>query len=221
MIRVLTENFGWKLLSLVIAVLLWLAVVGGPDLASSISAPVVFRNLPKDMEISSDLIDRVRLEIRGPSGRLSTSALSNTAAVVDLAGVTRPGERTFTITQENVNLPSDVVLERAVPAQIRLQLERRVWREAPVRVRLAAPPPRGYRVARQEVRPQRLMLVGPESRVNRIDHVETDPVDLSSAVGEAAFQVHTYVSDPYVRFDSQTVVAVRMTLERIPDEGQR
>lgn len=213
--RLLLENLGWKLLSLVLAVLLWFAIVGEPELAASVSAPVEYRNLPRELEISSDVLDRIHLEVRGPSGKLLPSRLADTTVVLDLSSISHPGERTFTISQRNLNLPAGVSLSRAVPAQVRLRLERRISRAIPVQVRYAGPPPAGYRVLRQDVEPASVRVIGPESRVNQVEAAQTDPIDLSSVVGESSFQVQTFVGDPQVRLESSPTVSVKVALEKI------
>ena len=212
----LTRNLGWKFLSLALAILLWYAIVGEPELATSVSAPIEYKNLPPDLEMSSDVLERVHLEVRGPAGKLHTSDLGNMSVVLDLESVHRPGERTFTIQQWNVNLPSGVVLSRAVPAQVRVRFENRVSREVAVRVRYSAQPPAGYRIASQQVEPSTVRVIGPESRVNRIEAVQTDPIDLSNVVGKSMFEVHTYVADSQVRLASSPEVRVNVILEKIP-----
>src|ERR1039458_7142140 len=65
-----TLNFGWKLLSLGIAVVLWALVASEPELSTFAVVGVEYKNLPEDLEISSDLVSSLRLELRGPSGAL-------------------------------------------------------------------------------------------------------------------------------------------------------
>ncbi len=210
----LTRNLGWKFLSLLIAVLLWYAVVGEPEVATSVSARIEYKNIPADLEMSTDVLDRVHLEVRGPSGKLESADLGNVAVVLDLASVRRPGERTFTIQQWNVNLPSGVILSRAVPAQVRVRFEHRVSREVPVRLRYAAPPPPGFHIAHQKVEPATMRVVGPASRVSQIESVQTDPIDLANVARESTFEVHTYVGDSQVRFASSPTVRVTVAVER-------
>ncbi len=223
MIRLVTHNLIWKVLSLLVAVLLWLALVGDPELTTTVSVPLEFRNLPKDLEISSEVPERLRLEVRGPAGKLGEAMIASTAAIIDLKPVDQAGERTFSIQPANVSLPTGVTLYRAIPSQVRLTLERRLTRPVPVHVRYSSEPPKGYAIERQEVRPDHLAVIGPDSRVLRIDSVETDPIDLASITLEGSFRVHTYVSDPQVRFDTSNVVAVKVYLkrERVPARPAR
>ena len=51
MIQLFTRNLGWKLLSLLIAIALWIAVAREPEVATSLSVPVEFRNMRDDLDI--------------------------------------------------------------------------------------------------------------------------------------------------------------------------
>jgi hypothetical protein len=219
MIRALLDNIGWKLLALAIAIALWVGFVGSPELLTSVSAPVEYKNTPSELEMSSDAPERIYLEVQGPSARLRSYDASRTAVLIDLSGVHRPGEYTFTLDSNNIDLPAGLKLVRAVPGQVRLRFERRVSAEVPVRVRFSAPPPEGYRIARETVLPKRLQIIGPESRVRQIGYVETDPIDLSHVIGEAQFRVHTFIPDPQVRFVSTPEVDVQINLEKTAQGG--
>lgn len=212
--KFLAGNLGWKLTSLALALMLWIAVSGNPVLVTTIAVPVQYRNQPRDLEISSEVVDRVQLEIRGPSNRLNSSSLADAAVLLDLSPIGRPGDHTFPIEQINAILPAEVVLVRSVPAQIRLTFEAKISREVPVHVRISSPPPEGYEVESQEVKPRTMRIVGPESRVRDIHAVETDPIDLTTVVGRAEYQVYSYIPDPQVRYEDNRRITVVITVRK-------
>jgi YbbR domain-containing protein len=214
LLSLLKRNWRWKLLSLILSILLWAALVREPELATSVDAPVHFRGMPRDLEINSELPGRVQLEIRGASAQLTPEVLAETAVVLDLGNVHGPGDRTYTITDQHVTLPSGVAFTRAVPSQVRLHFERRIKREVPVKVRYSNPPPAGYQIASQEVVPDKLRLIGPEASVRDVAFVDTDSIDLSTVVAAAEFQVNTFIPNPSVRFDSKPIVKVRVRVEK-------
>lgn len=211
----LLENLGLKLLSLGVAMLLWMATVGDPNMTALIGVPVQYQNIPPKLEISSELIHSAQVELRGSRRQLSAENLANVAVMVDLAGVAGPGERTVSILAENVSLPAGVRFLRAIPAQIRLRLEEGLVREVPVLVRYAEPAPEGFRFLRQQVKPSTVRIVGPASRVAAIDHVQTDPVALVALEGESLYQVHAYAGDPHVRPEQPGLtIEVKVWLEK-------
>lgn len=216
MIGLFTRNWGWKLLSLGLAMLLWLVIVRDPDLATVKQIPVLYRGMPENLEINSELVETVQVEVRGPSGQLTPSSLSNAMVILDLGNVDRPMDRTYQLTASNVSLPRGVNFSRAVPSQIRIRFENRVTREVPVLVRFSTAPPEGYTISAQAVTPSKLRVVGPESNVGRLEFVVTDSIALDNVVGSAEFQVHPYISDPQVRFESRSpLVSVRVSVQKV------
>jgi YbbR domain-containing protein len=209
----LLQKIAWPVFALVAALALWITFVGSPELLSSISAPLAYRNMPADLEIASELPERVHLEIRGPSARLRSVAGASMTVVVDLADVKHPGEYTFTIERREVDLPAGIELARAIPAQLHMRFERRLQAQVPVKPRFLGPP-NGYRAAQVEVHPAALVVTGAESRVRHIALVETDAIELGRAAGKSQFRVRAYLEDPRLRFVSPPEVQVSVTLEK-------
>ena len=208
------HNFGWKLLALAIAVVLWAVVASEPELSEYATVRLEYRNLPDDLEIGSDPVSQVSLELRGPSGELrGVGDGIQPAVVLDMSDV-QPGERTFTIGASNVKLARGVRLVRSIPSEVRFLFERRMVRFVPVVVRITGQGQNGYTVAHQSVTPDRLEIAGPGSRVASIKAAVTDPVDLSSVVGTSKFRVNAFVDDSFVRFQTSPQVVVTVTMKK-------
>jgi YbbR domain-containing protein len=122
--RPLTDNIGWKLLSVVLAVLLWIAVEGEAELVTVQTVPVFFRNVEPTLALVSSPPATVRLELRGPSDVLGRDNLSSVALLVDLTGVTEPGEKLFPVSRANVTLPAGVSFVRSDPPELKLHLDK-------------------------------------------------------------------------------------------------
>ncbi len=212
MIRVITHNFGLKLFSVAAAFALWLAYSGARELTMSISVPVQYRNIPKDIEISSGIVEQVHLILRGPAPQLSRLTAAHIPVVLDLAGLRSSGQTTFTLDRRNVSLPAGIVLERANPGQIQVRSEMRITRQLPVVVRFSDLPA-GMHVASCQILPPALTLAGPRSRVNALERVETDPVDLSSLQPGAEIRTTAVSGDPQVYFTTAPSITLRITLE--------
>ena len=213
MIELLTRNAGWKLFSLLVSLLLWFAFARDPEMGAFVAVPVEYRGMPDDLEISSDLVESVSVDLRGPSEKIANFSAAKSAVVLDFAGIHKPGERTFQIDEQNISVPSGMRLERAIPAQIRLQFEQRTQLAVPVQVRFSGAAPKGYQLDHYNVAPEQLTVVGPESRVKQIEYAVTDPVDLSSVVSESEFHVNAFVGDPHVRFAKPVKISVKVYME--------
>ena len=209
-----THNFGWKLLAIALAVVLWATVSNEPELEAFAAVPLEYKNLPGDLEISSNLIESVYLELGGPSGEMrGLGDARRPSVVLDMTGI-HPGERTLSIDEGNVRLPRGVHLVRSIPSQVHLEIERRAYRSVPVHVRFNSARQAGYDVDHYQVSPAQLGLVGPESHVARINYVATDAIDLSGVVGRSQFRVNAFVEDSYVRFQAPPTVAVAVVMKK-------
>ncbi len=226
-LRWITDHFGWKVLALAIAVVIWVLVASEPELSTFVNIRLEYKNLPEDLVISSEPVTAISLELRGPSGELRGVSFGpaieggvRPAVILDMSGV-QPGERTFAIGDGNVRLPRGVHLVRAVPSEVRLDFERRAVREVRVSPRFTGEGLNGYVVADYSVEPPQLEIGGPASRVDRISTVVTDPVDVSGVVGTSQFRVNAYVGDPFVRFRDSTAVTVSVVMKKKQASGRQ
>ena len=212
----ITENIGWKALALAIAFATWWMVASEPELSVFVTVPLTYRNLPDDLEISAEPVNSISLELRGPSGELRTIGETGglrPAVVIDMSGV-RSGVRTFPIGNTNVRLARGVRMVRAIPSEARFEFERSGRGTVKVVPRFAGEGANGYVVASYTVEPAELPVIGPASRVERIESVTTDPVNVGSVVGASQFRVNAFVEDPYVRFAESPQVTVAVAMKK-------
>ena len=213
-VRLVTRNFWWKLLSLAVAVGLWVAIVGAPEVVTMETVPVLYDNLPRSLMLLSDAASGVQLELRGPSRQLTRDRLEGAAVRLDLSGVTAPGEQTFTISRTELTLPEGVDFLRAIPSQLRLRFDRGMTKDVPVEIHISGTPPNGFRVTGTAASPSQLRVSGPETRVDPIHRAQTDAVDVSGLTAPTEVRINTSLDDPRVQFESTSVVTVRVNVER-------
>jgi len=213
--NLLFKNIGWKLLSLALATLLWVAVASEPELSTFLTVRVEYKNLSPDLEINSDIVETVQLEVRGPSGELRgmPDARQRYAVVLDMTGI-EPGRHTFTINHADVRLPRGIELVRAIPGQIRLVFENSAARHVPVELRFAEGLPPDLEVIQASADPSSLAIAGPASEVLRVPSARIDPIELKPEVGTKSYHVDAYIMDPRVRFQDSPSVTVKVTLGR-------
>jgi hypothetical protein len=214
LLRLVFENFAWKALSIVIAFAIWALVASEPELSTFAIARLEYKNLPDDLEIASEPVAEISLELRGPSGELRGIGDGvKPVVILDMSGISA-GERTFAVEDGNLRLNRHVRLVRAIPSEVRFDFERRMVRSIPVQVRVTGEGRNGYEVALRHSNPGDLTVVGPASHVARLVAAVTDPVDVSTVVGTKEFRVNAFVEDPYVRFRTTPQVAVTVTMKK-------
>jgi YbbR domain-containing protein len=212
--HVVFRNIGWRILSLALATLVWIAIHREPTILAVLPAPVQFKNSPADLEISSEIVEAVDLETRGPAELLRNLSEKRVAVVLDFSTVRDPGERTFTIERKNTNLPRGVDLVRIIPSQIRFNFERRIVRKVPVEPQVSGTLPRGLRLVSTLANPPELAITGPESKVRGVATLRTDPVNLNGISEDKSMRVTAYLPNSQLRFKDPPEVTVKVSVEK-------
>jgi hypothetical protein len=215
LVRLITHNWTWKLLSLLIAVVVWILVASEPELSTFATARIEFKNLPDNLELASTPDTTILLELRGPSGELGGlgDGSRHPAVILDMRGVT-PGEHTFAIGPRNVNVPRGVRIIHATPSQVRFDFDHPAIRAVRITPRFSNEGRNGYQLVSWSVDPPDLEIVGPHKRVAEVQTILTDPIDLGSASGFLKVRVNAYLVDPFVRFQSASQVTVSLTMRK-------
>jgi hypothetical protein len=210
----LFENLPWKLLSLAVAVLIWALVATEPELTTSARAGLEYKNLPNGLEIVSDPVTSVILELRGPAGELRGMGESvHPAVVLDLSGAV-PGKHTYAIDDNNVKVPRGVNLVGARPPEVQFEFEPQRTVTVPVQVRFTGEGQNGYAIANYKVAPPQIVISGPRNHVAHITAALTDAVDVSSATGQVEIGINVFVEDAFVRFITAPRAVVTIVMKK-------
>lgn len=207
------HNFVLKLVSLILAVGLWLAVTRNPIGEVPVSVPIEFHHIPNNLEIVSEKIPEAQIRVRGPERMIRRVTSGDVHVEIDLAGV-KPGERTFDLTAQQVREPRELEVVQVVPSQVHLTFDTRLTREVEIRPRVTGTFARGLRLAQVVANPATVRITGPQQRVAAVDAATTDPVDATGTVGSASFVTHAYVSDPLIQVVRPEPVRVTVVVEK-------
>jgi YbbR domain-containing protein len=207
------QNLPFKLVSLAIAVMLWMAVGRDSTIEIPMTVPLEFLHPPSNLEITSDYPFQAQVTLRGPAHMLQEVRPSQVHALLDLEGA-KTGERTFDLSSAQVQVPHDVKVVQVVPAQIRINFDPSATRTVAVQPRVIGTLLSGYGMKEPVAVPPQVTIVGPERRVDTVVAAMTDPVDATGVVGSATFTTHAYVADPLVRVQTPGPIYVTVTTEK-------
>ena len=101
------RHLGLKLLSLGLAVMLWMVVSGEETVERGLRVPLELQQVPAGLELLGDVPATVDVRVRGASGTLSRVGAGDVVAVLDLR-TAQPGRRLFPLTPEQVRVPFGV-----------------------------------------------------------------------------------------------------------------
>jgi len=215
--RYVAHNLGLKLIAAVLAVGLWLAVTRGNDQLAemAVEVPIEFHNVGPNLEIGSETIPRAQVRLRGPQRIIRQLTAKDVYANVDLDGA-GPGERTFTLTTENIHYPHGLTVMQVIPSQFRMTFDTSLTRRVEVRPRVVGTFASDRTLGTIRAVPGTIAITGPAKRVAAVDAALTDPVDVSGTTDQATFVTHAYVSDPLVQVIDPGPVHVIVTMQQNP-----
>lgn len=197
--RIFLEDWSLKLLSLAIALVLWLVVTGqNQPVTAHVNVQLNFIR-PPSLEISNDPPRTVDVMLTGSRNKLDDLTTLDLVATVDISAQ-RAGERVLRLADiAQIPLPQGVKVDGYQPSAIAVRLEPIVERQVSVEPKLEGKPVDGYEV--YGVRPSKswVILRGPESRVVAVEKVITEGVWLGGRKESfTAPSVAIDVSDPKI-----------------------
>src|SRR5271154_259242 len=134
--RWVLHNFWLKILSLLLAAGLWLAISPDQEPAEvAVRVPIEFEHVPGGLEISSITIPDAQIRVRGPERLIRELRSVDIHAEIEL-GDAKPGERTFDLTAQQIRHQRDLTVVQVVPGQVHLSFDTRLTREVEIRPRV-------------------------------------------------------------------------------------
>ena len=212
------QHIGLKIVSLLLAVLLWMAVAGEETVERGLRVPLELQQYPVGLELTGDLPTTVDVRVRGASGTMSRVAAGEVVAVLDLRGA-RPGRRLFPLTPEKVTAPFGVEVVQVTPSAVAITFEPSAMRQVPVVPAVDGRPAPGYVVGQLSADPPVVEVIGPESAVKRATEALTEPVSISGARGQVRETVTVGLLDPALRLKNPRPAVV--TIQVVPAPLER
>jgi YbbR domain-containing protein len=206
------HNFGLKLTSLILATGLWLTIASSPPSEVALNVAIIFRNMPPDLEISSENIPSVQIRVRGPERTVRRLQPSDVRAEVDLTGM-KPGEHTFDLTKA-ISVPDRLEIAQVVPSEVHVEFDIRSQRQVQVRPRVVGTFATGYRIGKIESDPAIVMVIGPKKEVDAVDGAITDPIDVTGVLDAITVERPAYVSDPLIQVSEPHPVRITITMQK-------
>ena len=114
------RHFGLKLLSVGLAVLLWMVVSGEETVERGLRVPLELQQVPAGLELQGDFPTTVDVRVRGTSGTLTRLGPGDLVLVLDLRGM-EPGQHAFALTPEAVRAPFGVQVVQVSPTTVTMK----------------------------------------------------------------------------------------------------
>ena len=212
------RNFWLKVLSVSLALLLWMVVSGEETVERGLRVPLELTQVPAGLELLGDVPATVDVRVRGASGTLSRVGAGDVVAVLDLH-TAQSGHRLFPLTPDQVRVPFGVEIVQVMPSAVAMSFEASASREVPIVPAIDGRPAPGYVVGSLSAEPRVAEIIGPESAVKRATEVLTEPVSVAGAKAQVKETVILGLLDPSLRL--KTARSATVTVQIVPAPLER
>lgn len=216
--RWLFRNFGYKLLALGVALLLWGVSHGTQPIERGFDVPLVLRGVPENLVVTDQSTDAVNVRVKGSQAALRSLSVSDVQYVVDLSGA-KPGVTEHEVDAGSIDLPRGADIVSRSPSSIDFTLEPRHTAAVKVRADIAGEPAEGFAIASVKVEPVRVRITGARREVLRLSEVVTETIDVAGADESLEREVRPLLAGPHVRFEDENPIKVRIEVVPLEPEG--
>jgi YbbR domain-containing protein len=215
--RIFLEDWSLKLLSLAIAVVLWLLVTGQNEpVTAHVNVQLNFIR-PQSLEISNDPPRTVDVMLTGSRNKLDDLTSLDLVATVDLSDQ-RAGERVLRLADKaTIALPQGITVDGYQPSVIPVHLEPILERQVIIEAKVEGRPPDGFEVYNLHLSKSSVVVRGPASRVNAVSRVMTESIFLTGHKQDFTANLSLNIPDPKVDL-LEPVVSVDVQIGEIRKE---
>lgn len=196
--RIFVEDWSLKLLSLAIAIVLWLLVTGqNQPVTAHVNVQLNFIR-PQSLEISNDPPRTVDVMLTGSRSKLDDLTSLDLVATVDISDQ-RAGERVLRLADKaKMPLPQGIKVDGFQPSAIPIRLEAIVERQITVEPKLEGKPADGFEVYAVHTDKGSVSVRGPASRVAALQKLMTESIWLAGHKANLTATLTINVPDPKV-----------------------
>lgn len=188
-LRPLKGKAALKLLSLVLAMALWLFVTGEKEDEVILYVPVQILSMPRHLAMVTEPPKAVEVRLAGSRSLLPFLFREDLRLKVDGSGL-KPGKNTLDLRYGDLNLSRGIAVKAMNPEKVTVVLDERIERDVQVVPELEGAP-KSASLKGVEVSPPIARLSGPKSLVDGVSSVHTQPIqpDAREPAGEVVVKV--------------------------------
>ncbi len=206
------ENLWLKVVSLVLALLLFAVSRQPTSEVSFHGIPVEYRGLSQGIDIVTEpqsLSANIRL--RGPRDMLRNLESSQLVVVADLANK-ELGERLIYLTADKSSLPDNTEVVGIEPPSIKLKLERTVRKTVSIEPQYVGELSEGSELYGFRLAPSTVEIEGPQSLVDKTNMLYTESITLSGRQQNFTTSVAVEPPNSFIRVKSNASVSISLEI---------
>lgn len=208
-------NASYKVLAVVLAVFVWfLARKSGEPIQMSFYAPVVFKNVSPEFQVTSD---PPQVNIVVHTNSRDSFNPQEIQAVLDLDKA-REGTLSYVMTENHILSPVKVEITRIHPSQITVRIEELIEKSFSIKPRYQGKLKKGYLLGDIKIVPDNLTMRGPRSVLEKMEHISAHEIELEGLNESTTMRVDLDLPGGNVQIINQNVdfYTAEVTINSLP-----
>ncbi len=166
-----------KILSILIALGMWVMVVSGHEETKEMTVPVRLINIPQSKVAISDF-SNVSINIKGAARLMQSLTNSDVLLDIDVSGFT-DGQSIRRILTSDFKTPLGLEVSDVNPSELRITLDNVTAKEVRVLPSIIGEVKQGYMVESITLKPNSITVTGAKTVLSQLENISTMPINLS------------------------------------------
>jgi YbbR domain-containing protein len=171
------NNWQYRVLAILLAMACWYVVSGQEKVETWLEVPLEFVNLPPQMEITSGLVSKLQVRIRGTSNQVRSLNVGRLAYKLDLGKIS-VGTNVIPLVPESMTITSAVEVVEVNPTRLELVADVVVSKTVPVYLDWSGLPGDDVQFKNATVFPENVTVTGFASALESVESVTTELVEV-------------------------------------------
>jgi YbbR domain-containing protein len=220
--RKIIQNFWFKLVAVVMALLLWFHVATDNTYEYSDKFPLEIVGIPEPLLLAEKLPDYVNVTIQGKGKDLLKLMVAEKDSLKIDAREFKRGETDYLIKPEDVPLPEGLELRVAVilpPKKLKIKLDYPMEKKLQVQLKVSVLPAEGFvQVGELHFDPKEIEISGPRMWVRNLTDIYTQGQMVENAKEPVSEQIDLMLPEGYNLTLSQPKIRYSVNIEKIEEK---
>jgi len=206
----LTENWGLKVVSLLLAVGFWFYAVAEESIEVSRNIALEVVADRQGLSIANQSTEFLYVRLRAHRSLLSVLSAEPVSAYHKITGAIQAGEFSFRLEASDIKLPSDEIRVVGIfPEIVTVTIDETIVKKLAVEPNFQGEAAFGYKVLKEKIRldPNAILVEGPKAQLSKMDSVKTKPIELVGRTQSFRKLLHV-ILPPNLRASSETIIDV-------------
>jgi YbbR domain-containing protein len=213
------------LLSLVIALFLWLYVLSSADTKVEKIVDAHFI-LPDGFAIVNKPIKSLKYSLNGPRALVRSLTNKKDHINLNIKNIFKPNVDSYEFSTRLVGIkfPFGVNVESVEPKNIIIKIEKQITKKFPIKLQTTGEVPSDHKMIKWKLNPSQVVVSGPKSLVSKITEIRSMVIPLNGISESGVKKLNLINTDERIKFSQSTVeykyeiqpTRANMVLKKIP-----